>query len=202
MALSRIASMPTELKLLTYAELHPHDLLSISHVSKFWGSIVLEDKRWNEWFALLSTDTETAAAFLSRHKILDLIPRRAIVTLCFYTKCSGCASHTTDISLPLLQRVCLNCRRDEKWATISLSSALTTYDLNEKELGDLLILHWEEVDPAVKKKLGMFYKAKLMSELAVTESAIQKHGGEANLATHLEGKKATIRAAYEERIAD
>ncbi|KAJ7631802.1 hypothetical protein B0H17DRAFT_535405 [Mycena rosella] len=103
MALACLAFMPPELQLLTYSEFHPQDLLSISHVSKFWRSLALEDKRWNEWFNLISTDDETAEAFLSRYRVLDLIPKRAIVTLCFYTKCLECAGYTTDIFLPLLQ---------------------------------------------------------------------------------------------------
>jgi hypothetical protein len=31
-------------------EFDPLDLLSVSHVSKFWRSLALEDKRWDAWF--------------------------------------------------------------------------------------------------------------------------------------------------------
>ncbi|KAJ7916873.1 hypothetical protein B0H13DRAFT_2658116 [Mycena leptocephala] len=248
MALSRLASMPPELKLLTCApslrvancdsespsstiydpssdsEFHPHDLLSISHVSKFWRSLVLEDRRWNEWFDLISTESEgTAEAFLSRYKVLTSIPKRAIVTLCLYNKCSGCSEYTTDIFLPLLKRVCVKCRRDKKYAVISVSSALATYDLKEADLGDVLVLsvishslkvkvahkcvpplcsHWEETNPQTNKRMGLFSKAKLMSESVVKEIAIQKHGSEANLAVRLEHKRTAARTAYDKRVAE
>ncbi|KAJ7649564.1 hypothetical protein DFH06DRAFT_1208512 [Mycena polygramma] len=199
MSLSRLAYIPPELKLLTYSEFHPHDLLSISHVSQFWRSLVLGDKRWTEWFNLLSTESEeTAEAFLSRLKVLDLVSKRAIVTLCFYNKCSGCAEHTTDIFLPLLKRVCVKCRRGEEYAVIAFSSALATYALKESDLGDVLILHWE----ATERGMGILSKAKLLSQTAVKEIAIQKYGGEANLTTHLEAKRAAARTAYDKRIAE
>ncbi|KAJ7129959.1 hypothetical protein C8R46DRAFT_677256 [Mycena filopes] len=194
--------VPPELKLLIYSECHPHDLLSISHVSQFWRYLVLNDKRWNEWFALISNESEgTAEAFFSGYKILDSIPKRTIVTLCFYNKCVECSAYTTDIFLPLLKRVCAKCRRDQRYAVISLSSALMTYDLKEKDLSDVLILHWEETDPEVKKDLGVLYRARLMSEPIVKEIAIRKHGSEANLATQIDRKKAAARIAYEKRAA-
>jgi hypothetical protein len=80
---------------LSDSDFHPHDFFSISHVSKFWRFLVLDDKRWNQWFdvrtaraaiarpdsldtlQLISTESGgTAAAFLSRHKVLDMIPKR------------------------------------------------------------------------------------------------------------------------------
>ncbi|KAJ7129958.1 hypothetical protein C8R46DRAFT_1363037 [Mycena filopes] len=202
MSASCLTRVPPELKLLIYSECHPHDLLSISHVSQFWRYLVLNDKRWNEWFALISNESEgTAEAFFSRYKILNSIPKRTIVTLCFYNQCVECSAYTTDIFLPLLKRVCVKCRRDKKYAVISLSSALMTYDLKEKDLNDVLILHWEETDPTVKSRLGVFYRARLMSESIVKEIAIRKHGSEANLATQLERKKAAARTAYEKRVA-
>ncbi|KAJ7333938.1 hypothetical protein DFH08DRAFT_814009 [Mycena albidolilacea] len=57
--------------------------------------------------------------------------------------------------------------------------------------------HWDETN----LQMGLFSKAKLMSESIVKEIAMQKHGGEANLAAHLEHKIAAARAAYEKRIA-
>ncbi|KAJ7696372.1 hypothetical protein B0H16DRAFT_1750345 [Mycena metata] len=203
MARSRLTLIPPELKLLIYSECHPHDLLSISHVSKFWRYLALSDKRWDEWFGLISHKSQgTAAAFLSRYKVLGLIPTRTIVTLCFYNKCFECSEYTTDIFLPLLKRICVKCRRDKKYAVISLSSALTTYALAQKDLDGIMILHWEETDPAVKHRLGLFYRAKLLSEATVKEIAIRKHGSEANLKIQLERKKAVARTAYDKRVAD
>ncbi|KAJ7159449.1 hypothetical protein C8R46DRAFT_1108332 [Mycena filopes] len=202
MSASCLTRVPPELKLLIYSECHPHDLLSISHVSQFWRYLVLNDKRWNEWFALISNESEgTAEAFFSRYKIIDSIPKRTIVTICFYNKCVECSAYTTDIFLPLLKRVCAKCLRDKKYAVISFSSALTTYDLKEKDLSDVLILHWEETDPGIKKSFGVFTRARLMSESIVKQIAIRKHGSEANLATQLERKRATARTAYEKRVA-
>ncbi|KAJ7631801.1 hypothetical protein B0H17DRAFT_535399 [Mycena rosella] len=85
---------------------------------------------------------------------------------------------------------------------MSLSSGLTTYDLKDRDIGDLLVLNWEETDPAKKRGLGIFYRAKLISQPALKEIAIKKHGSEANLATHLQRKRATLLAAHQQRVAD
>ncbi|KAJ7220992.1 hypothetical protein C8J57DRAFT_1393524 [Mycena rebaudengoi] len=190
MALSRLAFMPPELKIMTYYEFDPLDLLSVSHVSKFWRSLALEDKRWDAWFDKVAHPKgEAAEHLLARYKLAGSISKRAIVTLCFYTKCAMCPEHTWDIFLPLLKRLCRKCLDLPEHAVISFSSALATYDLKERDIGDALVVHWEETDPEVKKKLGILYRAKLMSESVVKQIAIKKYGGEANMTTHLEAKK-------------
>ncbi|KAJ7087114.1 hypothetical protein C8R44DRAFT_820326 [Mycena epipterygia] len=105
MSLSRLAFMPPELKLLTYYHFDHMDLLAISHVSKFWRSVTLQDRRWKIWFELLVNPEsgEKLRDFLTRYKALDAFSERTIVTLCFSNKCSLCAKGTTELFLPLLK---------------------------------------------------------------------------------------------------
>ncbi|KAJ7087050.1 hypothetical protein C8R43DRAFT_310186 [Mycena crocata] len=86
---------------------------------------------------------------------------------------------------------------------LALSSSLSTYDLKEKELTDVLIFHWRENSNAEgSSKNQMWSNIKLLSEVAVKEIAINKHGSEAKLVAHLERKQAAARIAYDQRIAE
>ncbi|KAJ7493701.1 hypothetical protein FB451DRAFT_1551099 [Mycena latifolia] len=206
MALSRLDYMPPELKMVTYYHFDHRDLLSVSHVSKFWRSLALRDKRWATWFELIvdpeSESNKSAREYLESLKVLDIIPARTIVTLCFSTKCALCSKDTTYIFLPLLKRICHDCLRSEDHAVIALSAALATYDLSEKDIKGLVILHWEETKPDQSKKSGFMTRVKLVSASAVKSVAIKKYGGEEKLATRLQSKKARLLKAYEKRLAE
>ncbi|KAJ7488603.1 hypothetical protein B0H11DRAFT_2013058, partial [Mycena galericulata] len=219
---SPLNSLPPELKITIYEYFGHKELLVISHISKCWRDIVLEDKRWIEWFEmLLDPHTgETIRNIMARFQLLDQIPLRHIVTLCFYPKCSLCSFSTDYLFLPLLKRICHECLHKETHAVMALSAALTTYDVSEKDVSDVVVLcvflllrivymqtllqssHWEETDPERKKQMGVMTRAKLVSELAVKTIAIQKHGGAENLATNLQYKKERVRKAYDKRLAE
>ncbi|KAJ7164527.1 hypothetical protein C8R46DRAFT_1099796, partial [Mycena filopes] len=209
MAPSRFESMPPELKLETYSYFDYNDLLPLSHVSSFWRHLVLQDKRWNEWFELIvNPETgESIRDIMTRFKILDKIPIRTIVTLCFGTnvKCSMCTKNTSFLFLPLLRRICGDCLDSESKkdtvAVMCLSTALTTYDVSEKDLRDLIVLHWEETDPERRKKTYIA-QAKLVSAQLVKNIAIEKHGGEDKLETHLQYKKERVQKAYDKRLKE
>ncbi|KAJ7768123.1 hypothetical protein DFH07DRAFT_306820 [Mycena maculata] len=126
---------------------------------------------------------------LARFQALDKIPIRCIVTLCFYTRCSICSKNTTWLFLPELKRICGDCLDPETNAAMSYSAALTTYDVSEKDTADVVVLYWEDKDPEWKKKMGVNTRAKLVSKSVVKSIAIEKHGGEEKLATHLQYKK-------------
>ncbi|KAJ7658422.1 hypothetical protein B0H17DRAFT_1337732 [Mycena rosella] len=113
---------------------------------------------------------ETARDIMAQFKVLDVIPARAIVTLCFTAKCSLCTNNTTFLFLPLLKRICNDCLNPETHAVVSLSAALTTYDLSEKDAKDVVVLHWEKTDPE-RKKTEILTRAKLVSTQAVKEIA-------------------------------
>ncbi|KAJ6541023.1 hypothetical protein DFH09DRAFT_1368380 [Mycena vulgaris] len=196
--------MPPELKLETYYHLDHTDLLSLSHVSKFWRSLVLEDRRWAAWFELIVNPVsgESIRDSLTRLQVLDAISLRAIVTLCFSTKCTLCSKDTPDIFLPLLKRICRDCLDSEEHVVVSLSAALTTYDLSEKEVPDVVVLRWEEPDPEKKRQNPIMARVKLVSASAVKQIAIDKHGGQDNLTAHLQEKKARLRKAYEKRLIE
>ncbi|KAJ7696996.1 hypothetical protein B0H17DRAFT_1266727 [Mycena rosella] len=199
--------MPPELQLETYHT----DLLSLSHVSKFWRSFVLQDRRWATWFKMIVNPVTNTSPreFLARFKVLDAIPARAIVTLCFSTKCAHCSKDTPNIFLPLLKRICDDCLHPKTHAVVSLTAALTGYDLSDKDVQGVVVLHWEETD-AEKRKNPIMARAKLVtgSSLPLTHrtktprSAIEKHGGEDNLTAHLTAKKARALESYEKRLAE
>ncbi|KAJ7493756.1 hypothetical protein FB451DRAFT_1551119, partial [Mycena latifolia] len=197
MSLSRLSSMPPELKLVTYYYLDHRDLLAVSHVSRFWRAVVLADKRWEAWFEMIinPVDKTSVRDSITRFKVSDVISPRAIVTLCFSTKCSLCSKDTTDVFLPLLKRICEDCLHPETHAIISLTAALAIYDLSEKDVRDVVALCWEETDPEKKKKNPIKARVKLVSALAVKRIAIEKYGGEGKLAAHLEQKKSRFLAA-------
>ncbi|KAJ6541005.1 hypothetical protein DFH09DRAFT_1322866 [Mycena vulgaris] len=206
MTLSRLNFMPPELKIVTYYHIDHRDLLALSHVSKFWRSFALADRRWAAWFELI-VDPESgrsARDSLIRLQVLDLIPARrvAIVTLCFSKKCTICLKDTTDIVLPLLKRICAKCLHPENHAIMALSTVLTTYDLSEKEVQDVLVLNWQAADSEQNKGKGFLSRVKLVSVSAVKEIAIEKHGGEDNLASHLQKKKARFLKTYEQSLAE
>ncbi|KAJ7473939.1 hypothetical protein FB451DRAFT_1367008 [Mycena latifolia] len=198
-----LSELPPELKLEIYNYLPHTDLLAVSHLSQSWRSLVLGDSRWNQWLEMIvNPETEESArTILARFKVLDTIPARTIVSLCFSPKCSLCPTETPFLFLPLLKRICSKCFHPEKHAVMALSVALTTYDLSEKDIKDVVVLHWEETDPA-RKKTSVMTRAKLVSVLAVKNIAIAKHGGEENLATHLKYKTDRMRKAYEKRLAE
>ncbi|KAF7334444.1 hypothetical protein MVEN_02273900 [Mycena venus] len=203
MARSRLNSLPPELQLEIYSHIPHTDILHLSHVSKLWRSIVLQDSRWNKWFEMIVNpeDGERASDIMARFKVLDMIPKRTIVTLCFDTKCTLCGKTTTWLFLPLLQRICPDCLDEDTHAVMSLSSALAVYDLSEKDVCDVVVLYWEETDQELKKK-NILNRAKLVSRLAVKHVAIVKHGGEDALATHLQYKKDRLQKAYDKRLAE
>ncbi|KAJ7475321.1 hypothetical protein B0H11DRAFT_1324294 [Mycena galericulata] len=139
---SPLNSLPPELKLTIYEYFGHKELLVISHISKCWRDIVLEDKRWIEWFEmLLDPHTgETIRDIMARFQLLDQIPLRHIVTLCFYPKCALCSFSTEYLFLPLLKRICHECLHKETHAVMALSAALTTYDVSEKDVSDVVVL--------------------------------------------------------------
>ncbi|KAJ7087145.1 hypothetical protein C8R44DRAFT_991415 [Mycena epipterygia] len=193
MALSHLDSMPPELKLLTYYELDHMDLLALSHVSKFWRVVTLQDRRWKIWFELLVNPESGGKLrdFLTRFKPLDAFSARTIVTLCFSTNCSLCSKETPNIFLPLLKRICDDCLHPETHAVMSLSAALIAYDLSQKDIGDVIVIEDRYAT-----------HPKLVSALAVKNIAIQKYGGEDKLGVHLKRKKARLLEAYETRLAE
>ncbi|KAJ7114888.1 hypothetical protein C8R44DRAFT_225417 [Mycena epipterygia] len=182
------------------------DLLTVSHISQFWRSTVLEDKRWTQWFGMIvNPETEESAHdFMSRFKLLDTIPARMIVTLCLSARCALCEKDTTFLFMPLIKRICNDCLKPESGDHIvmCLTAALTMHDLSEKDVKDLVVLHWEETDPERKKRKDLINRAKLVSAAMVKNVAIDKYGGEDKLATHLEHKKARLWKAYEKRLAE
>ncbi|KAJ7747827.1 hypothetical protein B0H16DRAFT_1554735, partial [Mycena metata] len=208
MAPSRLESIPPELKLEIYSHFDYNDLLPLSHVSTFWRNLVLQDKRWNEWFEMIVNPAtgKSARETMASFKLLDVIPKRTIVNLCSPTKlkCALCSMNTSFLFLPLLKRICVDClekKEDETLAVVCLSSALTRYDVSEKDVREVVVLHWEETDPERKKTMGI-WRAKLVSAHHVKEVAIEKYEGEDKLATHLQYKKERVRKAYDKRLAE
>ncbi|KAJ6566554.1 hypothetical protein B0H19DRAFT_1138154 [Mycena capillaripes] len=211
MALARLASMPPELKLVTYYHFELEDLLAVSHVSTFWRALVLGDRRWNSWFEMIfdPESGQTAGQIMSSLQVQGVIPKRTIVNLCFDTKCI-CSKYTAQIFLPLLKRICDECLDPEDHAIMSLSAALTTFDLNEKDIANMIALR------------SPFKNVKLVSTMAIKDvyvagfpsisksphrtadpfSAIEKYGGEQKLTAHLQTCIAHCRTAYEARIAE
>ncbi|KAJ6589248.1 hypothetical protein B0H19DRAFT_1103386 [Mycena capillaripes] len=203
MARSRLTSLPPELKLEIYSYLEHNELLPLSHVSKLWRSLVLQDSRWNKWFEMIASpkNGESFREIMERFKVLDVIPRRTIVNLCFDTECSVCGENTPFLFLPLLRRLCDDCLQDEAYEVMCLSVALTMYDLSEKDVRDVVVLHWEEETDPEKKKSSFISRVKVVSTAAVKNVAIEKYGGEDALATRLKDKKARVRKAYEKRLS-
>ncbi|KAJ7070654.1 hypothetical protein C8F01DRAFT_1107223 [Mycena amicta] len=169
----QLNDLAPELKLEIYSNIPHTSLLPLSHVSKFWRSIVLKDSRWDKWFEMIvNSDTgERIREVMARFKVLDIIPKRTIVTLCFTTKCSVCKKDTPSLFLPLLRRICYRClNRDGRWemhSVISLSSALEVYDLREEDVRDVVVLHWEN-----KEKIT----TKLVNRFAIEDIAIARYG--------------------------
>ncbi|KAJ7136494.1 hypothetical protein C8R43DRAFT_612455 [Mycena crocata] len=194
MALARLAFMPPELKLETYHHLEFDDLFALSHVSQFWRSLVLADRRWTAWFDMLrdSGTCRNVETALSGFKMLGTISKRDFVNLCFSSKCSACSKYTPTIFLPLLKRLCNECLHLEKPAVLSLTSAIARYDLNENDIttAGIVVLY-----------IGSL-RVRLVSESAVEKIAIEKHGGAANLATHLQTKRARLLANYQARVGE
>ncbi|KAJ7221000.1 hypothetical protein C8J57DRAFT_1482533 [Mycena rebaudengoi] len=149
MALSRFAFMPPELKIMTYYEFDPLDLLSVSHVSSSGGLLRL---KINDGMLGLTKFAhqkgETAEHLLARYKLAGSISKRTVFAFApTLSEAVGTASS------------CRKCLDLPEHAVISFSSALATYDLKERDIGDALVV------------------------------AIKKYGGEANMTTHLEQRK-------------
>ncbi|KAJ7768144.1 hypothetical protein DFH07DRAFT_769356 [Mycena maculata] len=194
MSISALCALPTGLELEICEEAFRRE--DRCHISTFWRSIVLEDKRWLTWFEML-VDPETEESIrdiLSRLQALDFIPIRCIVTLCFYTRCSICSKNTTWIFLPELKRICVDCLQPENHDVMSYSAALTTYDVSEKDTADIVVLHWEERDVGWKKKMGVNTRAKLRNR----EARRGRETGDSSLIY----KKARLRKAYEKRLSE
>ncbi|KAJ7018915.1 hypothetical protein C8F04DRAFT_1149583, partial [Mycena alexandri] len=198
MSLARLASMPPELQLETYYNFGFSDLLTLSHVSKFWRAFVLGDRRWSTWFDMIvdPKTEESARSMLSRFQSTNMIPERTIVNLCLSTKCSVCSTDTADIFLPLLERICHECLDPEEHAVMSVSAALTTFDLSEKDVTPNIVILQSEVGTAHIKSI------KLVSKSAMKALAIKKYGGASNLETHLQIRKARSQTSYDIRIAE
>ncbi|KAF7356148.1 hypothetical protein MVEN_00945500 [Mycena venus] len=191
MALSYLTVLPPELKLVTYYHIELTDLLTLSHVSRLWRALVLGDRRWNAWFDMIidPVSGHKARDFMLGLHVLNTISKRTVVNLCFSTECSICSKDTPNIFLPLLKRICDDCLDPEEHAVMALSAALTTFDLNEKEVKDIVILQSPK-------------QVKLVSTLAVKNVAIEKFGSEAELETHFQTRKARSQQAYEARVAE
>ncbi|KAJ7612268.1 hypothetical protein FB45DRAFT_940211 [Roridomyces roridus] len=143
MALARVSSLHPELKLEIYYHFHHKDLLAVSHVSRFWRSLALNDVRWRVWFDMI-VDPKSGVPIresLADMKVSGAISKRAMVTLCFTTKCSMCYQDTTAVCIPLLKRVCTECITvDPTLSVMSVASALSFYDLEESDLASLIIV--------------------------------------------------------------
>ncbi|KAF8205372.1 hypothetical protein K438DRAFT_536356 [Mycena galopus ATCC 62051] len=205
MACSRLSSLPPELKLEIYFYVCHIDLLPLSHVSKYWRSIVLHDGRWNKWFEMIinTQDGKCLGEIMERFKILDVIPKRTIVTLCFNTKCSQCRRNTPFLFLPLLQRVCDRCLySDQTYNVIGLSSALVIYDLSERDVREMVVLHWEKTDPEKNTK----NITKLVSRLAaenvyVLFSLYNLRQHKINRAAHIRGMAIAPRSTHMKNVS-
>ncbi|KAJ7484937.1 hypothetical protein B0H11DRAFT_2019312 [Mycena galericulata] len=204
MDLSRLTSMPAELQLMTYYHFEYTDLLAVSYVSRFWRAVVLGDRRWAVWFEMITNPDsgERIRNSLARFNVLDAIVKHSIVTLCFYTKCSVCLQETANIFLPLLKRICNNCLNAEDHAVMTLSAALTAYDLKEQDATDVLTLDWEPTNPTDKKQSRVKTRARLVSKSVIKTISINKYGSETKLEAHLQAKKARLLSAYEPRLAE
>ncbi|KAJ7715296.1 hypothetical protein DFH07DRAFT_368297 [Mycena maculata] len=198
MALSRLATIPLELQEMASSELDPFDLLSLSHVSAYWRAFVLNDKRWAEWFSIITnTSDETLEEVLTRLNVLDMFPKRTLVYRCLLESCTVCGAYAQQLFIPHMKRVCDKCLPGDEFSIMPLSAALAKYDLRERELYGLLTL--ESVDPKRNSKRPM----KLVSEAqAKKRSAVRKYGTEALLTAHLECKKTAARSTYTARSED
>ncbi|KAJ7770118.1 hypothetical protein B0H16DRAFT_1686129 [Mycena metata] len=173
MALARLVAAPLEIQYLTSNELGPSDLLALSHVSTYWRAFVLSDKRWAEWFNLITSfSEETFEACLTRFNITDSFSKRKLVYLCLRDSCSVCGEYAQEIFIPHMKRVCEACLPDDKFTVLSLSAALAKYDLRERDLAGILTL------------------------------AVRHHGTPEALARHLEFKKAEARSTYTAHSTD
>ncbi|KAJ7085272.1 hypothetical protein C8R44DRAFT_893915 [Mycena epipterygia] len=167
------------------------DLLTVSHVSQLWRSTVLEDKCWTQWFGMIAhpETEESAHDFMSRFKILHspCTYDRYPLPFCTMLVTRLVVKHQSN---SVTQRICSDCLKpeNENHIVMCLTPALTIYDFSEKDVKDVVVLRWEEIDPERKTRKEL--------------SALDKHDGEEKLATHLEQKKARLRKAYENRLAE
>ncbi|KAJ6599993.1 hypothetical protein DFH09DRAFT_1504423, partial [Mycena vulgaris] len=197
MALARLASIPLELQFLTSKELGPSDLLSLSHVSKYWRTFVLSDKRWAEWCNLIiSSSGETLEECLARLNVLDLFAKRTLVYVCLSDSCTACDAYAPQLFLPYMKRVCDACLPHDEFSVMRVSDALAKYDLKERDLSGLLTLEW--LDPKRKSKRP----AKLISEAVAKQIAVRQYGSAALLTAHLEWKKTAAQSTYSARSHD
>ncbi|KAJ7096079.1 hypothetical protein C8R44DRAFT_860143 [Mycena epipterygia] len=191
MALARLASIPLELQSLASNELDPFDLLTLSHVSKYWRAFVLSDKRWNEWFNMIvSYEEESLEECLTRFNVLDMFAKRTLVYVFLSNSCTVCSEYASQVFVPYMKRVCDSCLPRDEFSIILLSGALAKYDLKERELYGVLTLEW--LDPKRKAKRP----TKLVSEAHAKQIAIRKYGTEALLDAHLTWKKTEARSTY------
>ncbi|KAF7304077.1 hypothetical protein MIND_00639200 [Mycena indigotica] len=177
-------ALPPELKLLIYSYLDPVHLATVARVSLFWRAVVLADRRWDSWVAMLK-DTSSGKSLMDTlySYQMDLSPR-IIVSLCFNIQCSSCGKDTDQLFLPLLQRVCTLCQVKEVYSVAALSSALSAYDVRPKEAKDagLVVLDMSEKSLSTNA-------SKLVSVTAVKKIALAKHANEAALEVHLNNRK-------------
>ncbi|KAF8202625.1 hypothetical protein K438DRAFT_1965116 [Mycena galopus ATCC 62051] len=185
--------MPPELKLMIYYHMEIADLLAVSHVSTFWRAVVLGDRRWNLWFDMIM-DPESghsAQDIMTRRQVIDAIPKRTIVNLCFDTTCYFCYEDTPYLFLPLLKARFSDVASE--YAVMAVSTALTAFDLNEKDIEGMLI---------VRSPHSRHEQIRLVSAVAAKNVAIGKFGGEDKLERHLENRKARSQQAYDTRAAE
>ncbi|KAJ7034562.1 hypothetical protein C8F04DRAFT_1101363 [Mycena alexandri] len=194
MALARLVAAPLEIQYLASSELGPSDLLALSHVSTYWRAFVLSDKRWAEWFNLItSLSEETFEACLTRFNIIDLFSKRKLVYLCLRDSCSVCGEYAQEIFLPHMKRVCEVCLPNDEFTVLSFSAALAKYDLRERDLAGILTL---------ESRSSTRRTTKLVSESQVKQIALRYHGTPEALERHLEFKKADARTTYTARSTD
>ncbi|KAJ7154568.1 hypothetical protein C8R46DRAFT_1356617 [Mycena filopes] len=194
MALARLVNAPLEIQYFASNELGPSDLLALSHVSSYWRAFVLSDKRWVEWFNIITSSTdETFEACLTRFNIMDSFAKRELVYLCLRDSCSVCGEYAQEIFLPHMKRVCETCLPNDKFTVLAFSAALAKYDLRERDLSNVLTL---ELSRTTRRT------TKLVSESRVKAIAVSYHGSPEALAHHLEHKKAIARSTYTARSTD
>ncbi|KAJ7512369.1 hypothetical protein B0H11DRAFT_2268431 [Mycena galericulata] len=196
MALSRLASILANSSLWP-KELDPYDLLALSHVSTYWRTFVLSDKRWAEWFAIIvNYSDESFEQCLTALNILDSFSKRALVYRCLAEACTVCGGYAQQLFIPHMKRVCDTCLPGEEFSVISFSAALAKYDLRDRELRELLILEWLDPNRTSKRPV------KVISEALAKKIAIRKYSTEALLTAHLEWKKTSARSQYTARSED